>query len=63
MADQIFGVDDVWAIAEGQIDDQPLIIRYRSGLDKLAGDPRVPKDHKCRHSGSLTTSGDNADRR
>ncbi len=41
MADKIFGLDDVWAIAQGTDGDHPLIVRYRTGLERLFGDQRL----------------------
>jgi hypothetical protein len=42
MADKIFGLDDVWAIAQATDGDHPLIIRFRTGLERLIGDQRLP---------------------
>ena len=41
MTEQIFGVEDVWAIAEAHNEERPLFIRYRTGLGPLAGDARL----------------------
>jgi len=41
MAEKIFGLDDVWAIAQGTDGDHPLIIRFRTGLELLIGDQRL----------------------
>lgn len=42
MADKIFGLNDVWAIAQATDGDHPLIIRFRTGLERLVGDQRLP---------------------